>query len=290
MSQPKPIPSVSVTYAQSGRSTQSNALGMRPMQERVYQKRGEQYLLIKSPPASRKSRALMFVALDKLENQNLKQAVVIVPEKTIGASFADEPLSQFGFFTDWKVEPRWNLCNAPGNDDSGMEGGKVDAVKSFLESDDPILICTHATFRFAVDKLGVEAFDNRLIAIDEFHHVSANSGNRLTTISQVISLTERDGKECSEVRYYISSLKPGVKRFSQAVRGHWGIENSLHLVLDVTFNEDQSRIRKDHRPENFALLRRLAITLIKQDTSPGSIKKNENGPPGTIKYSQTSLG
>ena len=75
------------------------------------------------------------------------------------------------------------------------------------------------------------------------------------------------------MRYYISSLKPGVKRFSQAVRGHWGIENSLHLVLDVTFNEDQSRIRKDHRPENFALLRRLAITLIKQDTSPGSIKK-----------------
>ena len=96
---------------------------------------------------------------------------------------------------------------------------------------------------------------------------------KLTTIGQVISLTERDGKECSEVRYYISSLKPGVKRFSQAVRGHWGIENSLHWVLDVTFNEDQSRIRKDHGPENFALLRRFAITLIKQDTSPGSIKK-----------------
>ncbi len=96
---------------------------------------------------------------------------------------------------------------------------------------------------------------------------------KLTTLGQVISLTERDGKECSEVRYYISSLKPGVKRFSQAVRGHWGIENSLHWVLDVTFNEDQSRIRKDHGPENFALLRRFAITLIKQDTSPGSIKK-----------------
>ena len=96
---------------------------------------------------------------------------------------------------------------------------------------------------------------------------------KLTTIGQVISLTERDGKECSEVRYYISSLKPGVKRFSQAVRGHWGIENSLHWVLDVTFNEDQSRIRKDHGPDNFALLRRFAVTLIKQDTSPGSIKK-----------------
>lgn len=95
----------------------------------------------------------------------------------------------------------------------------------------------------------------------------------LTTIGQVISITERDGKECSDVRYFISSLPLGVKRLSQAIRGHWGIENSLHWVLDVTFNEDQSRIRKDHGPENFALLRRFAISLVKQDTSPGSIKK-----------------
>ena len=95
----------------------------------------------------------------------------------------------------------------------------------------------------------------------------------LKTIGQVISITERDGKECSEVRYYLSSLKPGVKRFAEAVRGHWGIENSLHWVLDVTFREDDSRIRKDNGPENFALLRRFAVTLIKQDTSQGSIKK-----------------
>lgn len=95
----------------------------------------------------------------------------------------------------------------------------------------------------------------------------------LATIGQAISITERDGKECSEVRYYISSLSPGVKRFAHAVRGHWGIENSLHWVLDVSFNEDQSRIRKDHGPENFALLRRFAVSLVKQDTSPGSIKK-----------------
>ena len=76
---PIAIPSVSVTYAQDGTSTRPNALGMRPMQERAYQKRGEQYLLIKSPPASGKSRALMFIALDKLENQNLKQAIIVVP-------------------------------------------------------------------------------------------------------------------------------------------------------------------------------------------------------------------
>ena len=175
MSDPISIPSVSVTYAQDGSSTRSNALGMRPMQERAYQKRGEQYLLIKSPPASGKSRALMFIALDKLQNQRLKQAIIVVPEKAIGASFHDEPLSQFGFWADWKVEPKWNLCDAPGTDN----GGKVDAVKKFLESGDKVLVCTHATFRFAVEKFGVEAFDDRLIAVDEFHHVSANPDSRL---------------------------------------------------------------------------------------------------------------
>lgn len=174
VSQSVPIPSVSVTYARNGASTTSNALGMRPMQERAYEKRGEQYLLIKSPPASGKSRALMFIALDKLENQGLSQAIIVVPEKSIGASFADEPLSQYGFWADWVVRPQWNLCNAPGTD-----GGKVNALGNFLASTDKVLVCTHATFRFAVDKLGVEAFDQRLIAVDEFHHVSANPDNKL---------------------------------------------------------------------------------------------------------------
>ena len=169
------VPSVSVTYSQSGVSTKANALGMRPMQERAYEKRGEQYLLIKSPPASGKSRALMFVALDKLQNQGLKQAIIVVPEKSIGASFNDEPLSRFGFWADWRVEPKWNLCNAPGNDN----GGKVKSLGAFLESADKVLVCTHATFRFAVDAYGVEAFEDRLIAVDEFHHVSASPDNKL---------------------------------------------------------------------------------------------------------------
>jgi superfamily II DNA or RNA helicase len=169
------VPSISVSYARNGSSTRANALSMRPMQERAYEKRGEQYLLIKSPPASGKSRALMFIALDKLQNQGLKQAIIVVPEKAIGASFYDEPLSKFGFWADWHVEPRWNLCNAPGSDN----GGKVRAVRAFLESGDKVLVCTHATFRFAVDEYGVEKFDNRLIAVDEFHHVSANPDNKL---------------------------------------------------------------------------------------------------------------
>lgn len=171
----KTIPSVSVSYARSGQATRSNELGMRPMQERAYERRGEQYLLIKSPPASGKSRALMFIALDKLQNQGIQQAIIVVPERSIGASFNDEPLSDFGFWADWHVEPHWNLCNAPGPDN----GGKVSSVGAFLESDDKILICTHATFRFAVDRYGVETFDNRLIAVDEFHHVSANPDNKL---------------------------------------------------------------------------------------------------------------
>jgi superfamily II DNA or RNA helicase len=171
----KSVPSVSVSYAGNGSSTKANVLGMRPMQERAYERRGEQYLLIKSPPASGKSRALMFIALDKLCNQGLKQAIIVVPEKSIGASFHDEPLTKYGFWSDWTVTPKWNLCDAPGADN----GGKVNSVGAFLESDDKVLVCTHATFRFAVDKFGVEKFDDRLIAVDEFHHVSANPDNKL---------------------------------------------------------------------------------------------------------------
>jgi len=171
---PSTIPSISVAYSKNGSSTKGNELGMRPMQERAFAKRGEQYLLIKSPPASGKSRALMFIALDKLENQGIKKAIIVVPEKAIGASFYDEPLTDYGFWADWKVPPNLNLCNAPGED-----GSKVNSVKSFLDSRDRVLVCTHATFRFAVDRFGIEVFDDCLIAVDEFHHVSANPDNKL---------------------------------------------------------------------------------------------------------------
>ncbi len=179
------VPLVSITTARSGVSAKANELGMRNMQERAYAKRGEQYLLIKSPPASGKSRALMFIALDKLHNQGLKQAIVVVPERSIGGSFADEALTQHGFDRDWKVAPQWNLCNAPGVDEPRIARSKVEAVRKFLASDGGdssdlrVLVCTHATFRFAVEELGVQAFDNRLIGIDEFHHVSANPDNKL---------------------------------------------------------------------------------------------------------------
>jgi hypothetical protein len=76
----------------------------------------------------------MFIALDKLNNQGLQQAIVVVPERSIGGSFADEPLSQHGFYWDWQVAPQWNLCNAPGVDDRAWPKSKVDAVRQFLES------------------------------------------------------------------------------------------------------------------------------------------------------------
>ena len=190
MTTSKPIPAVVFETARTGASAKSNEMGMRTMQERAYAKRGEQYLLIKSPPASGKSRALMFIALDKLLRQGVKQAIIVVPEKSIGASFADEPLSKFGFEADWVVKPQWNLCNAPGPDEERVDPSKVRALGQFLESDDKVLVCTHATFRFAVDQLGIEAFDGRLIAVDEFHHVSANPDNRLG--SQLSEFIKRD--------------------------------------------------------------------------------------------------
>lgn len=169
------IPTISVRSEQTGASTKANELGMRTMQERAYNKRGEQYLLIKSPPASGKSRALMFIAIDKLTNQGIKKAIIAVPERSIGGSFSDEPLSKYGFWADWEIEPKWNLCNSMGSDDANSSRSKVNAVGEFLASGDRVLVCTHATLRFAVEKLGVTAFDGCLIAIDEFHHVSADT-------------------------------------------------------------------------------------------------------------------
>lgn len=173
------VPGVSIITARTGQSTKANELGMRPMQERAYSRRGEQYLLIKSPPASGKSRALMFIALDKLAHQGMRQVIIVVPERSIGASFGDVELRKWGFWADWHVRPEWNLCNAPGIDEPRVAKGKVEAVGKFLAGEDRVLVCTHATFRFAVDELGVEAFDDRLIAIDEFHHVSASEDSRL---------------------------------------------------------------------------------------------------------------
>jgi len=143
------------------------------MQERAYEGRTAQYLLLKAPPASGKSRALMFIALDKLKNQGIKKVIVAVPEKSIGASFEATELKKYGFFADWQPNPKYNLCT------KGEEKSKVSAFLEFLENEDEILICTHATLRFAFDGLDEKKLNNTLVAIDEFHHVSASGDNRL---------------------------------------------------------------------------------------------------------------
>lgn len=166
---------VHVSYAQTGSSSKTNPYGMREMQAKAYEARAEQYLLLKAPPASGKSRALMFIALDKLQNQGISKAIVAVPERSIGGSFAAMDLRSGGFFADWQLNDAYNLCT-PGSDGSKS---KVEAFKNFMQNDERILICTHATLRFAYEQLENSAFDNMLVAIDEFHHVSANDNNIL---------------------------------------------------------------------------------------------------------------
>ena len=171
---------VDVTYAQTGKSTSINQYGMREMQERAFEARNSQYLLLKAPPASGKSRALMFIALDKLINQGLSKAIIAVPERSIGGSFDSVELSKFGFFSDWTVASKNNLCT-PGGDQ-----GKVQALVDFMKGSDKILICTHATLRSAFDALEESDFDNVLLAIDEFHHVSADGENRLGELLRTV--------------------------------------------------------------------------------------------------------
>lgn len=96
----------------------------------------------------------------------------------------------------------------------------------------------------------------------------------LKSIGLVVSACVRDGKETIEMRYYISSLPVGVKRFAHAIRSHWGIENSCHWSLDVTYREDESRIRDKHMRENFAWLNRLTLSLLKQHPGDESIVMN----------------
>ena len=164
---------VHVTYKRTGKSKKTNDLGMREMQEKAYEGRTAQYLLLKAPPASGKSRALMFIALDKLKNQSIKKVIVAVPEKSIGASFQTTELTKYGFFADWRPNPKYNFCTP------GEEKSKVSAFLKFLKSDEKILICTHATLRFAFDGLDEKKLNNILVVIDEFHHVSAEGDNRL---------------------------------------------------------------------------------------------------------------
>lgn len=173
---------VDVKYHQTGKSASTNPMGMREMQSRAFESRDANYLLLKAPPASGKSRALMFLALDKLINQGRKKVIVAVPERSIGSSFSHTNLMKDGFYANWEPNDNYNLCT-PGEDGSKS---KVQAFHNFMDSDEKILICTHATLRFACDTIDETKFNDTLLAIDEFHHVSADVNNRLGELLKVI--------------------------------------------------------------------------------------------------------
>ena len=168
---------VDIKYQQTGTSSNTNALGMREMQAKAYEARNQRFLLIKAPPASGKSRALMFIALDKLVNQGIRKVVVAVPEKSIGRSFQNTDLMKYGFFADWRVAPYFNLCDASNESDKAKR-----FVEFFKQDKTKILVCAHATLRNGMKEISDEEFNDCLLAIDEFHHTSADANSGLGDI------------------------------------------------------------------------------------------------------------
>ncbi len=167
---------LNVRFDHSGAS--NNRMGMRELQARVYDKRDSQYLLIKAPPASGKSRALMYVALDKVHHQGCNKVIVAVPQMAIGGSFRSTNLTSSGFWCDWEIDPQYDLCYP------GGESQKVKAVNKFIADPEAhFLVCSHPTLIYFYDQLEDKSVLNHaLIAVDEFHHVSADSENRLGSV------------------------------------------------------------------------------------------------------------
>ena len=165
---------VDIRYQQTGEASATNELGMREMQAKAYAARDKRFLLIKAPPASGKSRALMFIALDKLAHQGLKRVVVAVPEKSIGRSFQNTRLKPYGFFADWEVAPYFNLTDVKNEKDK-----KGRFIEFFRQSRTQILVCAHATLRNGMKEISDEDFNDTLLAIDEFHHTSADANSNL---------------------------------------------------------------------------------------------------------------
>ena len=165
---------VDIKYQQTGTATAVNPLGMREMQAMAYEHRNKRFLLIKAPPASGKSRALMYIALDKLQNQGLKRVVVAVPEKSIGRSFKNTNLMNGGFFANWAVPTYFNLTDVKNEQDK-----KGRFIEFFRQNGAKILVCAHATLRNGMKELEDEAFNDTLLAIDEFHHTSADANSNL---------------------------------------------------------------------------------------------------------------
>lgn len=246
---------VDIRYQQTGSASATNELGMREMQAKAYEVRDKRFLLIKAPPASGKSRALMFIALDKLEHQGLKRVVVAVPEKSIGRSFQNTNLTDSGFFADWKVAPYFNLTDVKNEKDK-----KGRFIEFFQQDRARILVCAHATLRNGMKEISDECFNNTLLAIDEFHHTSADANSNLGDVvrrvmnnstGHIVAMTgsyfRGDGipvlRVEDEARFYPVTYNyyeqlNGYKYLKNLVLGyhfyHGSYLDHIHEVLDTT--------------------------------------------------------
>ncbi|MEZ6148475.1 MAG: hypothetical protein R3B91_24200 [Planctomycetaceae bacterium] len=191
------IGSTTLHYAATGASKATNALGMRAMQARVWDKVDAQHLLVKSPPASGKSRAAMFVGLEKLRTDAVRKVLVAVPERSIGSSFRDTSLASHGFHSDWTLD--LDLCTV------GSETGrKVDELIAFLAADEGrTALCTHSTLRAAYAKTNdVTIFDGCLVCVDELHHASADENSRLGNLLR--GLIDRAGEVSRDAAHILA--------------------------------------------------------------------------------------
>ncbi|MBB2894934.1 DEAD/DEAH box helicase [Pseudomonas sp. AS2.8] len=190
--------SITLNYDGTGASKATDSFGMRAMQVRVWDKRDAQHLLVKSPPASGKSRAAMFVGLEKLRTRDVDRVVIAVPERSIGASFRSAGLAAGGFHSDWQLD--LDLCTV------GSETGrKVDELIGFLrgEGGAQTALCTHSTLRAAYAKTDdVALFDRTLVCVDELHHASSDENSRLGNLLR--GLIDRAGEAGCEAAHILA--------------------------------------------------------------------------------------
>ncbi|WP_333888578.1 DEAD/DEAH box helicase [Sphingobacterium siyangense] len=298
---------IQVTYGQTGSSTVSDTMGMREMQQKAFKARHNQLLLIKAPPASGKSRALMFIALDKLVNQGIKKVIVAVPERSIGSSFTRTDLMSHGFFANWEPNELYNLCT-PGLDASKS---KVDTFVHFMRSDERILICTHATLRSAYEALEDSDFDDCLLAIDEFHHVSADGNNILGSVlrnlignssvhlvamtgsyfrgDSIPVLTPEDEVKFAKVTYNYYQQLNGYKHLKSLGIGYHFYQGKYYTAINEVLNTDKKTIlhipnvnsgesTKDKYEEVDRILDMIGdIEAVNPDTGIISVRRSNDG-------------
>ena len=288
---------VDIHYLQTGKATATNELGMREMQAQAYLHRDKRFLLIKAPPASGKSRALMYIALDKLEHQGVKKVVVAVPEKSIGRSFRNTNLTSGGFFADWMVTPYFNLTDVKNEQDK-----KGRFMEFFRQNNAKVLVCAHATLRNGMKELPDDSFNDMLLAIDEFHHTSADANSNLGDVvrrvmnnstGHIVAMTgsyfRGDGipvlRAEDEARFY-----PVTYNYYQQLNGYKYLKN---LVLGYHFYHGSYL---DHIGEVLDTRKKTIIHIpsVNQRASTGLGKYQETAEIlkviGTIEYKDYNTG